>query len=230
MVDLEPSQRRIPLSVQISDQLRAHIVNGDWAVGDRIPGEHELVEALGASRSTVREALRALAHSGLLEARPGDGTYVSASSELDLVLRRRARAESSIAVFEVREALELQAAKLACLRATPAQVASLSELLDRRDAAVSPVEHLAFDQAFHLELVAVAGNALLAEMYRNLDRAATYPIDDRHRVASNERWPAADPHRELVDALRERDAARASSAAESLITLAREVFVAAGEE
>lgn len=76
------SPRRSGLSDQVITELRNQITSGEWPVGSRIPTEPELVEQLGVARNTVREAVRALAHNGLLDIRQGSGTYVVATSEL----------------------------------------------------------------------------------------------------------------------------------------------------
>ncbi|BFO20338.1 hypothetical protein SHKM778_67260 [Streptomyces sp. KM77-8] len=81
--------RRAALSEQVIAALRAEITSGEWPVGSRIPTEPELVEQLGVARNTVREAVRALAHNGLLDIRQGSGTYVVATSELAGVMQRR---------------------------------------------------------------------------------------------------------------------------------------------
>lgn len=81
--------RRSALSEQVIAALRAQITSGEWPVGSRIPTEPELVEQLGVARNTVREAVRALAHNGLLDIRQGSGTYVVATSELAGVMHRR---------------------------------------------------------------------------------------------------------------------------------------------
>ncbi|EPJ37730.1 putative Exu regulon transcriptional regulator [Streptomyces afghaniensis 772] len=81
--------RRSALSEQVIAALRAQITSGEWPVGSRIPTEPELVEQLGVARNTVREAVRALSHNGLLDIRQGSGTYVVATSELAGVMQRR---------------------------------------------------------------------------------------------------------------------------------------------
>ncbi|CAM5710563.1 Fatty acid metabolism regulator protein [Streptomyces hirsutus] len=81
--------RRSALSEQVIATLRTQIASGEWPVGSRIPTEPELVEQLGVARNTVREAVRALAHNGLLDIRQGSGTYVVATSELAGVMHRR---------------------------------------------------------------------------------------------------------------------------------------------
>ncbi|MFE5163068.1 FadR/GntR family transcriptional regulator [Streptomyces sp. NPDC056697] len=87
-------------------KLREQITSGAWPVGMRIPPEHDLVEQLGVGRTTVREALGALVHLGLLEARKGDGTYVRTSSEMHSVLMRRANTSRWSDVLELRAVLE----------------------------------------------------------------------------------------------------------------------------
>lgn len=61
--------RHTPLVTQVSEQFRELIASGEWAIGRKIPGELELAELLGVSRGTVREALRGLTITGLLEPR-----------------------------------------------------------------------------------------------------------------------------------------------------------------
>src|ERR1700760_2897957 len=80
--------RRTGLVEQVIEQMRDAIRTGDWAVDQRIPPEPELVTVLGVGRNTVREAVRALSHAGLLEVRQGDGTFVRATSELSGAVRR----------------------------------------------------------------------------------------------------------------------------------------------
>ncbi|PRC57877.1 GntR family transcriptional regulator, partial [Mycobacterium sp. ITM-2017-0098] len=84
---------RAGLVDQVIDQLRHTIASGEWPVGRRIPNETVLVESLGVGRNPVREAVRALAHAGLLDVRQGDGTYVRATSEVSGALRRLCGAE-----------------------------------------------------------------------------------------------------------------------------------------
>ncbi|MET0188833.1 MAG: GntR family transcriptional regulator, partial [Pseudonocardia sediminis] len=114
---LEGLQRNVPLSTQIAERMRDRIDSGDWPVGMRIPAESALVAELGVSRNSVREGLRSLVHAGLLDARPGDGTYVRARSELRAVLERRARRGRPGDAAEVRSMLECQGARLASARA-----------------------------------------------------------------------------------------------------------------
>ena len=77
MTDTSPLIKR-SLVDQALEQLRLRINTGSWTVGQRLPTEPELAAELGISRNTVREAMRVLAFSGLIEIRQGDGSYLRA--------------------------------------------------------------------------------------------------------------------------------------------------------
>jgi GntR family transcriptional regulator, transcriptional repressor for pyruvate dehydrogenase complex len=161
------SLRRSPLVDLAVSQLREQVLSGQWPVGGRLPAETELAQRLEVGRSTVREAVRALVHAGLLETRQGSGTYVRSvtpAGDWEPRLRRAAVLE----VYEVRQALEVQAARLAAERRTDADIASIRECLAGRERARARAKDSAFveaDLAFHRCIVAAAHNALLAEMF-----------------------------------------------------------------
>ena len=106
-------ESNVPLAARVAEQLRQRIGSGEFAVGARLPTELELAEELGVSRNSVREGLRALVHAGMVRARAGDGTYVTASDALAPALRRRATTERAVHVEEVRRLLEREGARRA---------------------------------------------------------------------------------------------------------------------
>lgn len=166
------SPRRSALADQVIAQLRTQITSGEWPVGSRIPTEPELVEQLGVARNTVREAVRALAHNGLLDIRQGSGTYVAATSELAVVMQRRFADADQAHVAEVRSMLEAQAARLAARRRTEGDLRLLDSLLDRRERAWESGNAQAFvdaDATLHLAVVGAAHNEVLTEMYADLN-------------------------------------------------------------
>jgi GntR family transcriptional repressor for pyruvate dehydrogenase complex len=167
------SLRRSPLVDLAVSQLREQVLSGQWPVGGRLPAETELAQRLEVGRSTVREAVRALVHAGLLETRQGSGTYVRSvtpGGDWEPRLRRAAVLE----VYEVRKALEVQAARLAAERRTDADIASIRESLAERQRTRARARDSAFieaDLAFHRCVVAAAHNALLAEMFDSFSAA-----------------------------------------------------------
>lgn len=165
--------RRAGLVDQVIEQMRGAITSGEWPVGQRIPPEPELVTALGVGRNTVREAVRALSHAGLLEVRQGDGTFVRATSEISGAVRRMCGTELK-EVLQVRRTLEVEGARLAAKHRTDAELARLTDLLRKRDAAMEAeqwAEVIEHDTAFHVLLVQCSHNTLLAELYQGLTEA-----------------------------------------------------------
>ncbi|SEG82810.1 DNA-binding transcriptional regulator, FadR family [Thermomonospora echinospora] len=166
--------RRSSLVDQVIDQLKGEIVAGAWAVGDKIPPEPVLSETLGVGRNTVREAVRALTHAGLLECRQGDGTYVRATSELSGAMRRRLRTAEILEILEVRRALEAEAARLAAARRTDADVAAIRRAQACCEEALASRDRTAFveaDLAFHTAVVEATHNRVMIDLYGDFREA-----------------------------------------------------------
>jgi DNA-binding FadR family transcriptional regulator len=170
-MNLGPMPRPATLADRVIARLRAEITSGSWPVGSRIPTEPELVEQLGVARNTVREAVRALAHNGLLDIRQGSGTYVVATSELAVVMQRRFADAEPLHVAELRGALEATAASLAAQRRTEADLRQLDALLERRERAWDSGDAEPFveaDATLHLAVVAASHNDVLTALYADL--------------------------------------------------------------
>lgn len=205
------SPRRAPLADQVIAQLRAQIISGEWPVGSRIPTEVALVEQLGVARNTVREAVRALAHNGLLDIRQGSGTYVLATSELAGVMHRRFSDAEQSQVAELRSALEASAAALAAARRTERDLELMESALARREAAWfggDPEVFVQADAAFHQSVVAAAHNDVLAALYADLGEVLRAHLrQDIGPVLSPDRYIG---HDQILGAIRAGDAATAS--------------------
>ncbi|MGI5240656.1 FadR/GntR family transcriptional regulator [Dactylosporangium sp. CA-139066] len=218
-------RRGAPLAAQVADQLKALIVAGDWPIGTRIPPEHRLTEELGVSRNTIREALSALVHLGLLEARPGDGTYVRANSELQVSLGRRVAEADPHDAFEVRALLEHRGSRRAAQHATAEDVARIREYLERRDAARAAGDLPGFveaDFAFHRAVVIAGGNPLLAELYQHLSPVITQTIS--RTAALHDDRAVHDLHHRLVDAIAAGDPDAAEACSVALVDEGRDIL------
>jgi GntR family transcriptional regulator, transcriptional repressor for pyruvate dehydrogenase complex len=158
--------RPAPLVEQAAERLRAQIVGGEWGVGAKLPGETALATALGVGRSTVREALRALAGAGLVQARQGAGVFVIATEAAEDWSTRLSR--SAIAeVYEVRMMIEVEAVRLAAVRRTDADIAAIEAALEARRVAgeADDAEFVRADIALHSAVVAAAHNAVLDDLF-----------------------------------------------------------------
>ncbi len=200
--------RRTGLIDSTVQELRTRITSGQWPVGSRIPPEPQLVELLGVGRNTVREAVQALVHAGLLERRQGSGTYVLTSSELAASMGRQIADARQRDVVEVRRALEIEAARLAARRRTALDAAAL---LDRRaERATAYVSGdldamVQTDLALHRTIVRAAGNPVLLSLYENLIDA----IGENIRFNFVTDYHGQTAHDTLVEAIVAGDATKA---------------------
>ena len=212
---------RSSLVDRVIEQLRALIESGEWPIGWKIPAESVLVRSLGVGRNTVREAVRALVHTGMLEPLPGDGTYVRADDELGAAVLRRLRRAGHLEALEVRAGLELDAARLAAARRTPADLAALRAALARREAsrrAGDDVELVSADLEFHRLTVGAAHNGMLADLYAHLTEGLRAMLQTLVHAPLTERQRyQREAHSALVDAIDARDADAAQRHVEDYI-------------
>lgn len=160
------SLRPSPLVEQATEHLREQILSGQWPVGTRLPGETALAAQLGVGRSTVREAVRALAGAGLVKSRQGAGVFVI-STDPDEDFSARLRRAAVADVYEVRAMVEVQAARLAAERRTEADMAGLEAALAARRAAAGGGDagFVDADIAFHAGVVTAAHNPVLTDLF-----------------------------------------------------------------
>lgn len=195
---------RTTLSEQIYDYLRAEILTGRFAPGERLD-LGELVGRLKVSKMPVKEAVGRLAAEGLLEVQAQRGTFVSRVDPREL-------AET----FEVRRALEMLAGELAAGRVRKADLDKLRALVAEMEQSTDVGRHLELNFQFHSLIVELSGNRKLIETYHRL----RVPIQVAGIHYRSENWvkrlaQEQREHRAIVRALEQRDAeavARAISA------------------
>lgn len=166
---------RTSISEEIAKQIIKLISTGELQPGQRLPSERDLCEQFGASRSSLREALRCLSIVGVLNARVGDGTSVAADGETFLrrivewrLITERHDVEN---LMEVRIALEGVSAANAAIRASEEDIRRFQDLLEKMKLAGKDARKFAvLDVEFHVALAKASGNALvfdLVSMIRN---------------------------------------------------------------
>ncbi|MGI5244091.1 FadR/GntR family transcriptional regulator [Dactylosporangium sp. CA-139066] len=210
--------------MQVAGQFRELIEAGTWPVGAKIPGEVTLAGQLGVSRGTVREALRALSLTGLLEPRIGDGTYVRATNEITGVLVRD-ELSALTTVLDTRAGLEAAAARLAAVHATEADVEALAAALRDRTAAHDTGDrdgYIAADTAFHRGVVRASGNPLLVRLYDAVAEVVTASIEDTAVLPEDPR--VRDSHDVLLRCVRGGDRDGAAAASYHLIESVKETI------
>ena len=205
---------------EIVAQLKRLIAEGKLAPGERLPPERELAERFGVGRNSIREAVRQLELLGLLEARQGEGTFVTEATVEDiatpfstvLLHTPTLRAE----VLDFRRALEPMVAALAAERATAENLARLEQLVTEFEEVVprpeTPLQVLMqLDSQFHYEVAEAAKNGLIKWV---MDAVMGLLHEFRQQLFENAFRVQASPaaHRAILEAIKARDARRAQDA------------------
>jgi GntR family transcriptional repressor for pyruvate dehydrogenase complex len=196
----------VSLTDQAIEKIKGMIVAGELRPGDKLPREADLARRLGLSRSSLREAVRALSLVRILDVRQGDGTYVTS---LDAALLLDALSfvvdlyqdRSVLDLLEARRVLEAEAAELAARRIDDERLQELSDLVAAMPSCESVEELVENDLAFHRAIAAGSGNPVIAKLLESVSgrtiRARVWRgITDRGAI---DRTVAE--HRAILDAL-----------------------------
>jgi GntR family transcriptional regulator, transcriptional repressor for pyruvate dehydrogenase complex len=168
-IHLTPA-RRWRLADVLYGQLLMRIVNGDVAEGDRLPSEAEIGKMFGASRPVVRQALMQLQVDGLVYARKGAGTFVRMRPPARLNdFVEPADVASYLRSFELRTAVESEAARLAALRRTRSHLKAIKDAARALEDAITRKEtgHEQ-DFRFHMAIAEATDNELFVRVLEEL--------------------------------------------------------------
>jgi GntR family transcriptional regulator, transcriptional repressor for pyruvate dehydrogenase complex len=168
-IHLTPA-RRWRLADVLYGQLLMRIVNGDVAEGDRLPSEAEIGKMFGASRPVVRQALMQLQMDGLVYARKGAGTFVRMRPPARLnAFVEPADVASYLRSFELRTAVESEAARLAALRRTRNHLKAIKDAARALEDAITRKEtgHEQ-DFGFHMAIAEATDNELFVRVLEEL--------------------------------------------------------------
>ncbi|GIG40212.1 FadR/GntR family transcriptional regulator [Cellulomonas phragmiteti] len=200
----------------VVEDVQRLILDGGLRPGDRLPAEKELASELGVSRGSLREGVRALVVLGILEARHGDGTYVTDLDPSTLLTPVAFLADlpgDHSSLHAVRATLETEAAGLAALHLADGHVARARAALDDMARALveprtDPARLAAADLAFHRAVADASGNAVLAALLDALagKHARRRVWDDMRELAGDRTF---EEHDAILAAITARDPDRA---------------------
>ena len=186
----------------------------DYGPGDRIPNEYELCEALGVSRNTAREALRALAARNVIEIRQGAGTFVSKKMGVsndplgfDLISDKNKLTRD---LLQLRCIIEPPIAALAAQNATPPSLAELEIALLETEGQIAQHERFAEkDQQFHAQIARCSGNLVVSNLIPIISEGV---IVFANVVNQQEYKQTLKSHRNIFEAIRNREPVEAEQA------------------
>jgi GntR family transcriptional repressor for pyruvate dehydrogenase complex len=167
----------------IADQILRMIDSGRFTAGSKLPSERTITEQMGVSRPSLREAISALQIVGILESRPGDGTYVSNPKATEELMRRAVtvleECDSPFENMQARKALEIGAVRLAIAVATDADLAALKAAWDekcQRGRQGDLEEYLRYGKEFHLAIVRCTKNRTIEAIMEKLLDMTIQPL------------------------------------------------------
>ena len=201
----------------LAEKIRAHIISGEIPAGYIFPNETIFCDQLGVSRSTLREAYKALESTGFIKRVKRFGTIVNDFSDIS----KAAPLGTSLIMSDLDELMEFRVmiegelARLAALRATEANIDAMRTALQKmRENSTDLTEITRFDTMFHMEIAKASGNRLLVSTMENAKEVfqsgiyRAFQVDTASNVAQ-----ALVYHTQILDAIIRKD----SSAAYSLM-------------
>ena len=199
------------ISGVIIDQIRQLIHSGQLVAGARLPSERDLCTQFGVSRVTVREALRVLEASGLIEIRVGarGGAFVTAPTSarvgVGITDLLALSGLSAVEVTEARQLLDLGIARIVCERATDEDIKDLLALCDEAEKANEAGEYgLELSAEFHIRLAQATHNGAIAMLVQSFREPILMSLERAREAAPLMGTTGIQEHRALVEAVRDR--------------------------
>lgn len=171
----------------VLEKIRQMVLDGTYKPGDRLPSERDMAELFGVSRVPVREAIKILEYTGMLEIVPGDGVYLASACPVSILPDGQSRFSFKITaglladLFEMRCILESSACYYAAQRRTGEDIRKLQGIIEetkRKKSGVSSTseaenegayqELRAISHQFHTAIIEAAHNAVLNSIYKSL--------------------------------------------------------------
>ena len=211
----------VRLFEQAVEQIRSLILEGYLKPGDQLPSENQLSKMLDVSRSSVREALRALEGKGIIIVKSGAGAFVAEDALVfgsvnDAISRLVQRKDQLLQLLQVRWAMECLSISLASNAITERELAELEAIVNRQEAVVKDgsgpdsISELArLDEEFHIGISRIGGNEIVGEIINALMPSF---YEDNKTIFIVEKGPKlVEEHRQIIKALSDRDPERAEA-------------------
>jgi len=162
--------KRKSLADEVASKIQEQISFGKYKVNEKLPIEPELMKSFGVGRSTIREAIKILANSGLLRVQQGIGTFVEQSTSNREPMEQRLKRANVQDLDEVRQLLEMKIAEKAAINRTDSDIIAIKAHLENRkkSAAAGLIEDcIEADVQFHIAIAEASKNEILADLYRS---------------------------------------------------------------
>jgi GntR family transcriptional repressor for pyruvate dehydrogenase complex len=208
------------------------IVSGTLKKGDKLPSERELVEHLQVSRTSIREALRALQIMGLVECRQGEGNYITQSFENSLFeplsVMFMLQESNPSEIIEVRKIIEIETAAIAAQKITKEEIESLEILLRVFESSINEDDNVKIDKKFHYEIAQASRNFLILNILNAISSLIDSFIKDaRKKILVDEKniEVLAKQHWDIYEALKSHNSKKAAEAMKKHLDFTNEYMI-----
>ncbi|WMM24363.1 FadR/GntR family transcriptional regulator [Tissierella sp. MB52-C2] len=203
---------------QIVEQIQELILDGTFKKGDKLPPERELTTKLGVSRSSLREALKALEVLGLIESKQGEGSYISNNVNSTILksisIAYKLNNGTIEDILELRHSLEIQAVRTASIKATEEQIEELEVIVNKMEDAIDEDEQSQLDIEFHGKLIGMMNNVMfqiISDSVSNLMQPFIKSIREIYKEHDEylKTYYFVEQHRNVLNAIKERNPEKA---------------------
>lgn len=220
--------KKVSVKDQTLEQLKNYILSGVVQLGERLPSERALADALGVGRYSVREALKVLEAVGLVQSRVGEGTFLTTNTGASfgriLGLSLATWGGTIIEILDAREMIEAEAARAAAARATPAQLARIEYELETMRHAAQVREYLKADMNFHRRIGDASQNIIISQFVNNLIDLLEEALQETQSDSLPRQAEGGGSHQEIYEALAAGEAGAAGELMRSHIHFSAEVW------
>jgi len=199
------------IAAPLREAIQSQLQSGRWSAGQRLPPERELSEQFGLSRTTVRRVLAQFKQQKVIRQVVGSGTYVCEGAgglPHDKLAAPSVEATSPAELMEARLVLEPALIDMVIGNATPVDFARMQTCCDRAEAATSLEEFEHWDAMLHEAIAQAAHNSFMLNVFRLINQVRArgeWGLLKRRSVTPQRRLVYQREHRQIVDALRQRD-------------------------
>jgi DNA-binding FadR family transcriptional regulator len=211
-------QRRT-LAQEVAERLIQGIINDEYAIGEKLPIEPELMKIYGVGRSSIREAIKILSIKGVLSVQQGVGTFVTSKNVQESLETKIDKAEIE-EVYEVRSVLDSKIAAKAAIHRSEKDLKTMKMYLDLREKLAGENQALECYQAdinFHISIAEACGNTLLKEIYKITSKHILRTFESSHNNTTDSFKISQKIHTDLYQCIEKKDPENAARIAQLIV-------------
>ncbi len=198
-------------------QIQEMVMDDKLKKGDKLPPERELAELLGVSRTSIREALRALQVMGLIECKQGEGNFIRSNFDdilfqpLSVIFKLQESKPEEI--LELRKMLEIETAALAARKITNQEIEELGLIMNQLKECEDEDTRVKLDKEFHYKIANISKNSLILNILNVISSLMDFFIKDARKIIlsnKDNKQLLIKHHEDIYNALSKKNASEAS--------------------